>query len=186
MLISHNKGAIFLDDGAAIFLKDGHIVYVTHPKEVGEKAVRQILKRTRGNFRFHPDAFPPEETLNILPMSFMLEVAKNKDEIKEGRRKNNHQSSGKRKQLVVLPNLAVAQTYMNSLGLQEGRNFTAREKYLSTYEVKGIVFESDFLVIISLNSTLSMLPKDLLGMVHVLDDQDELAEIDIEELLCIG
>ncbi len=185
MLVSHKKGALFLDDGAALYLKEGHIVHVKHPNSTGEKAVKLILKRLRGNFRFRPDVLSPKESLNISPMTFMLELAKDTDEgAKERHQDHTPLVEDPQKQLVALPNLAVAQTYMNSLHLQGLKNFTATEKYLNTYEATCVIFESDSIVVIALNSTLSMLPKDLIEHVNVLSDQDYM-DMDIDSLLCI-
>lgn len=171
MLISHQKGALFLDDAAALFLKDGQIVHAEHPKVKGEEAVKQILKRQNGTFRFRPDVLPPQESLKISPVNLMLELAKNKDEVKEERRRNPMDlvKEGK-KELVVLPNLAVAQTYMNSLGLQGQKKFLASESYLDTYQATCVLFESDTLVIIALHSTLAMIPKDLLDQVDIVEN----------------
>ena len=189
MLVSHKKGALFLDDGAALYLKSGQIVHVVHPKETKEKAVRQILKRQRGNFRFRPDTLPPKESLNISPVSFMLELAKDTDEGAEERRQSiTTQVQETKKQLVTLPNLAIAQTYMNSLQLQGLQNFTATEKYLNSYEATCVVFESDSIMVIALNSTLSMLPKDLLEQVKIEVNQNSLEinqnSVDVKEDQC--
>ncbi len=187
MLVSHKQGALFLDDGAALYLQNGQIVHVVHPKETKEKAVRQILRRKRGNFRFRPDVPPSKESLNISPVSFMLELAKDVDEEAEERRQNNtpHTQEEAKKQLVTLPNLAVAQTYMNTLQLQGLQNFTATEKYLNSYEATCVVFESNSMMIIALNSTLSMLPKDLLEQVKIKANQNSIEinqnSVDVKE-----
>ncbi len=190
MLISHEKGALFLDDGAALYLKNGQIVHVVHPKGAGKEAARQILKRTRGNFRFRPDILPPEETLSIAPMGFMLELAKDKDEGAEERRRtpiSQGQENENKKQLAVLPNLAVAQAYINSLQLQDLQSFTAKESYLSTYEADCVIFEGDSVTVIALNSTLSMLPNDLIKQIKIPKNQTyQDTNTSIEDLLSIG
>ena len=188
MLVSHKEGALFLDDGAALYLKSEQIVHVVHPKGPGKEAVRQILKRTKGNFRFRPDALPPEESLSLAPMGFMLEVAKDKDEGAEERRKApTSLEQENKKQLIVLPNLAIAQAYMNSLQLQEAQNFTAKESYINVYEADCIIFESDSVTVIALHSTLSMLPKDLLKQIKIPKNQIyQDTNTIIEGLLSIG
>ncbi len=166
MLVSHSKGALLFDDGATLFLKDGHIVYAEHPKAEGKEAAQQILGRKTGSFRFRPDALPPQENLNISPISFMLELSKDKDEVAKERRQDPTALTQGKKQLVVLPNLAVAQTYMNSLQLQGLKNFTATESYLDTYQANCVTFESDSVVVIALNSTLAMIPEELLKQIE--------------------
>lgn len=161
----HPKGALIFDDGVVVYFNQGRVIDITHRDKTisAEQAVANAFSRSEGGFRFEPSAKLPTPTLDLDPMTVLLEAARVSDETIETKRiqlEDDHQPiNTDAKGLTVVPNLMVAQTYIERL--QGKQTFGAREQWDTKHNDTCVVFEGDVLILVALHSKLSDIPERL-------------------------
>jgi DNA-binding response OmpR family regulator len=161
----HPKGALIFDDGVVVYFDQGRVIGISYHEEglTAEEAVAKVFCREHGGFRFEPAAKLPNPTLDLDPMTVLLEAARVTDETVETERirlEDDHQPiNTDAKGLTVVPNLMVAQTYIERL--QGQQTFNAREQWDTKHNDTCVVFEGNVLILVALHSKLSDIPERL-------------------------
>ncbi len=163
--LAHPKGALIFDDGAIVYFDKGRIAHAVHPTLAGSTAVTEAFSRQQGGFRFEPYAEAPEQSLNLDPMSLLLEAARISDEKSQQPSPPPAPAKPKReainidaKGLTVVPNLSVAKTYIEMLrGMQD---FSVRERWDQKHNDTCVVFEGEVLMLVALHSSLRDISAD--------------------------
>ncbi|MEM6431966.1 MAG: response regulator [Deinococcota bacterium] len=162
----HPKGALIFDDGVVVYFNQGRVIHITYREQglSAEEAVYKVFSRQHGGFRFEPSAKLPKPTIDLDPMAVLLEAARVDDETTEHARvqaENGHQPiNTDAKGLTVVPNLMVAQTYIERL--QGRQTFSAREQWDTKHNDTCVVFEGDVLILVALHSKLTDVPERLI------------------------
>ncbi len=76
----HNQGALRFDDGAVLYVKEGKVVHVSHPKLEPEPALTRLLQRGKGTFYFDPSEVSDVRSLSRDITTLLLNMAKESDE----------------------------------------------------------------------------------------------------------
>ena len=76
----HNQGALRFDDGAVLYVKEGKVVHVSHPKLEPEPALTRLLQRGKGTFYFDPAEVSDVHSLSRDITTLLLNMAKESDE----------------------------------------------------------------------------------------------------------
>lgn len=183
--LSHPQGALIFDDGAVLFFDEGRIVRAQHPDLAGLEAVKAILDKESGKFRFEPFSRPEEADLNINPMGLLLDIAREQDESQHQQRqlaqaKAGHTKTAQAKAAmsrasldsvdprqhgyIVVPDLSVVRTYIE---MMEGvETFRVSQKRDSQSQAPCLVFEGKMSRLVLRHSQLEDIPQDFYSLLH--------------------
>ncbi len=160
--ITQPKGMIRFEGGCALYLQQGKIVAVQHPKLQARAAVLDVLGLNQGFFRFDPSAVAEKPDLSLDPIAMTLEYTQMLDEGK------NKKGRTTQKILPVLPtaqgfialaNIEVALMFMRGVGGETA--FVASFEYGTGWQGEKLVLRGTSFTILVLQGTLAELPDSI-------------------------
>lgn len=155
-LFSHTQGALIFDDGTVLYFVNSMIVHVVHPALKAEAAVKQVLTRQSGTFRFEPQALPPEQTMNIKPEALLLELTRQLDE--EAHYATLEPIDIEDPSLTIVPNLVIASTFIETAGRG---SFEVYERFDAHSNKPCLVFSSADVTLVVLRCNKGDIPHDM-------------------------
>lgn len=151
---SYEQGALMFDDNVTIYLQQGMIKHIMHPRLDGENALRAVVKRRKGKFHFEPHVAPPIESLHIRLEAFLLALAKEADEARRNRQRASKIPTIdlERDGMLIFPSFKLAYTYVEMMN--NVQTFNVYEGRDSRQQRPCLVLEGRLLTIVALNSSL--------------------------------
>ena len=152
---SYEQGALMFDDNVTIYVNQGIIKHMMHPRLDGENALRVVMKRRKGKFHFEPHVAPPIESLNIRLEAFLLQLAKEDDEARRNRQRSSKLPTIdlERDGVLIFPSFKLAYTYIEMMN--NVQTFNTYEGLDSRQQRPCLVLEGRLLTIVALNSSLN-------------------------------
>jgi hypothetical protein len=150
---SYSSGALSFDDTVTIYLDDGFIEHVSHPRLMGKTALQVIMQRRKGKFHFEPNQSAPMRSMHIHLETLLLTLAKEADEARRAKPTANIPTVDLGQNgLLVFPNFRLAYTYVEMMdnvqtfNVYEGRDSRANNPCL--------VMQGRQLTLVALDSSL--------------------------------
>lgn len=152
---SYEQGALMFDDNVTIYLHQGIIKHVMHPRLEGEAALRAVIKRRQGKFHFEPHVAAPMNSLNIRLEALLLALAKEADEARRDRQRSSEVPTVdlERDGILIFPSFKLAYTYIEMMN--NVQTFNVYEGRDSRQQRSCLVLAGRLLTIVALNSSLN-------------------------------
>lgn len=150
---SYSSGALSFDDTVTIYLNDGFIEHVSHPRLIGEMALQAVIQRRKGKFQFEPNLAAPMRSTHVHLETLLLTLAKEADEARRSKPISNIPTINLGQDgLLVFPSFKLAYTYVEMM--DKVQTFNVYEGRDDLKHSPCLVMEGRQLTLVALNSSL--------------------------------